>query len=72
MSPDERGGRKKVGVCLLGLSCPAEANVCFYSRGEEWHEREPVEMRTFGSLLSSLVPSLSSQDLQAAVVEARH
>lgn len=64
-------------VCLSGLSCPAEANVCFYSRGkegvsEDWHEREPVEMRTFGSLLSSLVPSLSSQDVQAAVVEARH
>lgn len=50
---------------LLGLSCPAEPMfVTILGSGgevsEEWHEREPVEMRTFGSLLSSLVPSLST------------
>lgn len=52
-------------VWFVGSVVSCRANVCYYSRvggevSEEWHEREPVEMRTFGSLLSSLVPSLST------------
>lgn len=65
-------------MCLFVGSVVSCRSQCLFlfsgGRGvsEDWHEREPVEMRTFGSLLSSLVPSLSSQDVQAAVVEARH
>ena len=56
-------GRRCVFVCRVCrvLQKPMFVSILGEGVSEDWHEREPVEMRTFGSLLSSLVPSLLSR-----------